>query len=177
MDADTLSDMVNSAKKGGKDNFAPLVDLFWRPAYGLAYQYLGRSQDSEDVVQESFYKAFKHLPSLRKGAKFPAWLFEIIRRECARQSNRSRGMETLPAGMDEAVATKPREDSGDNAVENLRGAINRLPQDLQELIAMHYHGGWKIEDIAAARDKPEHKIWNDLRKARQLLKTMLQATN
>ncbi len=50
-------------------------------AYNLAHWLLGNAQDAEDVTQEAFVRAYKHLDRLR-GEEACAWLLTIVRNEC-----------------------------------------------------------------------------------------------
>ncbi len=62
---------------GDSDAFATLVERYSRPLHRLAYRVTGNEADAEDVVQESFVRAFRGLPQYDGRASFQAWLYRI----------------------------------------------------------------------------------------------------
>ena len=81
---DNLTDeeLVLHAQKGSEAHFNALVDRYTQMVYRLAYGITGRSQDAEDIVQETFLKVFIHLDrfSPSKGT-FKSWLLTIARNQ------------------------------------------------------------------------------------------------
>jgi len=81
---DNLTDeeLVLHAQKGSEAHFNALVDRYTQMVYRLAYGINGRSQDAEDIVQETFLKVFIHLDrfSPSKGT-FKSWLLTIARNQ------------------------------------------------------------------------------------------------
>ena len=81
---DNLTDeeLVLHAQKRSEAHFNALVDRYTQMVYRLAYGITGRSQDAEDIVQETFLKVFIHLDrfSPSKGT-FKSWLLTIARNQ------------------------------------------------------------------------------------------------
>src|SRR5579859_2551481 len=65
------------AKAGDADAFRVLVERHSRPLFRLAYRMTGNQQDAEDVVQESFLRAFRQLSHFDQRASFGTWLYRI----------------------------------------------------------------------------------------------------
>jgi len=64
--------LVTAAKLGDSRAFEDLVGGHERRAFATAHRITGNREDAEDVVQESFHKAFRHLASLKKRPASPA---------------------------------------------------------------------------------------------------------
>lgn len=62
---------------GESDAFRTLVERYSRPLLGLAYRVTGNEADAEDVVQESFIRAFRGLSQYDGRASFQAWVYRI----------------------------------------------------------------------------------------------------
>src|SRR5881397_311747 len=65
------------AKAGDKDGFRLLVERHSRSVFRLAYRITGNEQDAEDVVQETFLRAYKQLESFESRASFGTWIYRI----------------------------------------------------------------------------------------------------
>jgi RNA polymerase sigma-70 factor (ECF subfamily) len=57
--------------------------------YNLAYRMLGNSEDAEDIVQETFYLAFKSYDNFRKDSNVYTWLYRICTNECLKKKTKS----------------------------------------------------------------------------------------
>src|SRR5258706_4243277 len=107
MDGSDVS-LVARARDGDDDAFRELVARHGRNVFRLSYRLTGNEEDAEDVVQESFLKAYRSLPRFEGKSEFGSWLYRITT-NCALDAIRRR--ERLRAG------TRPMsEDAGDEAV-------------------------------------------------------------
>src|SRR3954453_14364927 len=68
---------VALARGGDSEAFRALVDRHSRAVYRLAYGMTGSPQDAEDVVQETFLKAYRQLGRFESRANFGTWLHRI----------------------------------------------------------------------------------------------------
>jgi RNA polymerase sigma-70 factor, ECF subfamily len=68
---------VSKARSGDTDAFRVLVERHSRSLFRLAFRMTGNQQDAEDVVQESFLRAYKQLAKFDERASFGTWLYRI----------------------------------------------------------------------------------------------------
>ena len=73
----TDSAAAEEARKGNQHAFRVLVERHSRPVFRLAFRMTGNQQDAEDVVQESFLRAYKQLARFDERASFGTWLYRI----------------------------------------------------------------------------------------------------
>ena len=69
--------LVTKARTGDTDAFRVLVERHSRALFRLAYRMTGNQQDAEDVVQDSFLRAYKQLARFDERASFGTWLYRI----------------------------------------------------------------------------------------------------
>jgi RNA polymerase sigma-70 factor, ECF subfamily len=74
---DTAADILARARSGDATAFRALVDRHARAVFRLAYRMTGNEHDAEDVVQETFLKAYKNLDSFESRSNFGSWLHRI----------------------------------------------------------------------------------------------------
>ena len=77
--AETIDDLalVRAGKCGDIAAFEELVRRYDRKVFRIAQHLVLNREDAQDVVQEAFLKAFKHLDQFRESAKFSTWLIRI----------------------------------------------------------------------------------------------------
>src|SRR5262249_15072183 len=78
MDATEAAAILANARQGDGDAFRLLVERHSRAVFRLAYRMTGNEQDAEDVVQESFFRAFRQLGRFESRANFGTWLYRIV---------------------------------------------------------------------------------------------------
>src|SRR5271167_5011682 len=107
----TDSAAAEEARKGNQHAFRVLVERHSRPVFRLAFRMTGNEQDAEDVVQETFLRAYRQLNKYEARASFSTWLYRIasnysldlIRMRKRHEDKRERGnaeerdiLQTLP---------------------------------------------------------------------------------
>src|ERR1700690_3313480 len=68
---------VTKARLGDTGAFRGLVDRHSRALFRLAFRMTGNAQDAEDVVQESFFRAYRQLGRFDERASFGTWMYRI----------------------------------------------------------------------------------------------------
>jgi len=74
---DDESVLVSQAKAGNYDAFEALVNRYEKKIYRLGLNVTGNEEDAEDVLQETFLKAFQNLPRFREDSRFYTWIVRI----------------------------------------------------------------------------------------------------
>ena len=69
--------LVAEAKAGSYAAFEELVSRYEKKIYRLGINLTGNPEDAEDVLQETFLKAFQHLPDFREDSRFYTWIVRI----------------------------------------------------------------------------------------------------
>lgn len=135
--------------------------------------WLSRSETvAQDLVQETFLRAWKNLDALRDAESAKPWLFTILRRENARLYERKRfdTVELDDTVAEDAAFASP-ERSGDAA--QVREAILRLPEKYRDPLAMQVLGGMTGDEIAERTGQQPGAVTTQLFRARQRLKDLL----
>ena len=78
MDATESAAVLARARQGDSEAFRALVERHSRSVFRLAFRMTGNEQDAEDVVQESFLRAYRQLGRFESRANFGTWLYRIV---------------------------------------------------------------------------------------------------
>src|SRR5271157_3844143 len=115
--------IVTKARLGDADAFRVLVERHSRPLFRLAFRMTGNQHDAEDVVQESFLRAYRQLGKFDERASFGTWLYRIatncsldVMRSRKRRSKQEAAPEADFSEMEDPVLSLP---SGDPSPERL----------------------------------------------------------
>lgn len=94
---------VARAKSGDAQAFSELVLQYERKIYRLAKHITQNDEDAEDVLQETFLKAYEHLNNFQGNSKFYTWIVRIAVNESLMKLRKRKGDRTVP--LDEPVDT------------------------------------------------------------------------
>jgi RNA polymerase sigma-70 factor (ECF subfamily) len=97
------SALVARAKSGDMDAFSELVTHYDRRVFRMAKQITQNDDDAEDVLQETFLKAYTHLDNFQGNSKFYTWLVRIAVNEALMKLRKRRSDRTVP--LDEPINT------------------------------------------------------------------------
>jgi RNA polymerase sigma-70 factor, ECF subfamily len=95
--------LVNRARAGDTSAFGELVNKYDRKIYRLAKNITQNDQDAEDVLQDTFIKAFQHLDNFQGNSRFYTWLVRIGVNESLMKLRKRKTDRTVP--LDEPVDT------------------------------------------------------------------------
>jgi RNA polymerase sigma-70 factor (ECF subfamily) len=177
---------VARARGGDAEAFRFLVERHSRSVFKVAYRVTGNAEDAEDVVQETFLKAYRQLDRFESRSSFGTWLHRIAM-NCSVDLLRSRPKreqaeeaETLEQlGSVEAVATGTSGPSPERLTasvqigDKVRTAMSRLSPLERAAFVMRHYEGCSIDEISKALDIREnaakHSIFRAVRKMRVAL--------
>jgi RNA polymerase sigma-70 factor (ECF subfamily) len=100
------TDHLAAALQGNADEFSELTEPFRRELQVHCYRILGSLTEAEDMVQETFLRAWKRLSTYQGRSTFRAWLYKIATNACLDALDRGRSRRTLP--MDIYPTSDPR---------------------------------------------------------------------
>jgi RNA polymerase sigma-70 factor (ECF subfamily) len=130
--------MYRAALQGDRDAFETIIRAASRNLFAIAYGILQNREEAEDVVQDTFVKAWKSRWRVRDSAKLPAWLSTIARHR-ARDLARKRRPEPLPEDF-ESPETAGFQVAGQTADLDgeVRSALAQLPELHRAAVTLRY---------------------------------------
>lgn len=154
--------------------YEALVKALHSDLYRYAFWLCHEKQVAEDLVQETFLRAWRALDSLKDEKAAKSWLITILRRENARRFERKR---FDMSEYEEASITDTKSVTTEQELENhwLREKISQLPPEYSEPLILQVLGGFSGEDIAAMLDLNKNTVMTRLFRARNQLKEALEA--
>jgi RNA polymerase sigma factor (sigma-70 family) len=178
MTAEEYSDaeLVAHSLAGDRDAFSRIVSRYQTLICSLAYSRVGNFGQSEDLAQETFITAWKHLRLLREPEKLRSWLCGILRnrilkhfrregREPTRFAEELESAHDSPAG--EMLPSEHVVRREEEAI--LWRALERIPESYREPLILFYREHQSIEAVAVQLDLSEDAVKQRLSRGRKLL--------
>ena len=159
--------------KEKQQRYEALVHAFHGDIYRYAYWLTRDPAVAEDIVQETFLRAWRSLDSLKDEKSAKSWLITIVRRENARRFERKQ-LETVDID-DVPVADEAFHSGNGDDTEDLRILIARLPADYREPLILQLIFGYSGEEIAEQLSLNKNTVMTRLFRARNQLRDMLDS--
>lgn len=180
----------HEAGKGRADSAARLVRLLTPQAYGLAIQMLGRAEDAEDMVQDSFERLWRSAPSDTRGASLATYFNTIVINRCRSLLTGRREQATDHEVLAELQDANQLRDGEGNAVAGegatwpgisasvsqarLAAALSRLPSRQRMAVVMWAYADASVGDIARSLDIDPNATHQLLHRAKLALRSQLE---
>ncbi len=161
--------------------FMPQIDALFNFAMYLS----GNEEDANDLVQDTYMRAFQSIETYQVGSNPKAWLFRILKNnfinEYRKKSRRPQAVDYGDSSIteEELYANHTsfldmRKDIFQNMIgDEVTMAINSLPVDLKTVIVLCDIEGFKYEEIAKIVDAPVGTVRSRIHRARNMLKKQL----
>ena len=175
---------VSRARGGDSEAFCFLVERHSRDVFRLAYRMTGNEHDAEDVVQETFLKAYRKLPGFEERAQFGSWVHRIAA-NCAYDLLRARvrhddRLERTEGPDGDRTLTVPADDpsperllAGREVRRRLRAALARMSALERSAFTLRHVEGMSIAEISRALDldasAAKQSVFRAVRKLRMAL--------
>lgn len=162
--------------------FMPHIEALKTFAFHLTYN----DADADDLVQETYMKAFKFMDKYEKGTNAKAWLFKILKNAYINEY-RKKVKSPQKVDVDDVGLVKTTENQNERLKADLRDdiytnemgdeitrAMDKLPEDFKTVILLCDIEGFSYEEMSKIIDIPVGTIRSRLFRARNALKELLK---
>lgn len=157
----------------GHDKFRRLMEPLFEKMYASAYRLTGSRDDAEDLLQETFLKAYRSIERFEEGTNPGAWVYMIMRNTFLNniRSKKTREVLLFDEEMAERLAdTSESSASEEKMDEELQAVLNSLPPDMKEALVAREINGLSYQEIANAMSLPIGTVKSRINRAREALK-------
>ena len=178
---------VEALRAGDREEFSRLVDTYSGPIYRLALKMLGIPTDAEDVLQNTFMKAFQHLKEFEGRSSLSTWLYRIASNEALMLLRKQRPEITLsdavpedddnsdysPAQFTDWCCLPEDEFLSSESQAALDRAVQHLPETQRIVFILRDIEGLSIQETREALNLSETAVKTRLLRARLRLREEL----
>jgi len=174
--------LIERCLAGDQTAWDEIVRTHWRKVFNLAYKFVGRHDEAEDLAQDIFLKIFKALHTFDRRANFQTWLISISRNLCIdhyRSVRKER--ETMAREVDASdLMPVSRERGPHGELEQIdlrhliREALAALPPALKEAVMLRDLQEFSYQEIADRLNLPEGTVKSRINRGRLELARQLR---
>ena len=180
-----IQELVNKAKQNDEQAISDLYNLTIRRVTFLARKYLKDEDAVNDVLQESYVKAFQSLDSLQEEEKFEKWLNTIVARKCKDYLRKRKDMTFSDIGdedyhpedfvEEERLEFTPEKSTDYSELKNaMANIIDELNAEQKMCVLMYYYQQYNTREIAETLEVKESTIKKRLMTARKKIKEKVE---
>jgi RNA polymerase sigma-70 factor (ECF subfamily) len=168
-------------------NFEDATMPYLDALYNTAYRMTRNSEDAEDLIQETYLKAYKYYDKFQEGTNLKAWLFKIMKNTFI---NAYRKRQQVPPETDfgeiegsfESLVSEevirsikdPEEELVAGVLdEDIQSALEELPEDFRMVVLLADLEGFSYKEIAGILDVPVGTVMSRLYRGRRLLEAAM----
>lgn len=166
--------LVARTREGDDDAFGKLLRRYQRPVLNFVYRLLGNETEAEDVAQETFVRAYRHLSDYDPRRKFSTWLFALARNAAIDRLRYRQRHPTEPLDAAPEPSTVSNEVGNREIGTEIAAAIAELPEDQRTAIVLAEYHDLSHAAIAEVMDSSEKSVESRLYRAKVTLREKLQ---
>jgi RNA polymerase sigma-70 factor (ECF subfamily) len=141
------------------NQFLSIYDRYFNDVYRYVYVKTGNKWDAEDIVSETFRKAYEKIHSLKNDSNPKSWLMSIARNNLIDFYRKKKGL-LVGEELEFYLSPIPFEDpfNESDEMECLRKSLNHLPKEDLEIVNLRYFAGLKFKEMAEILNKEDSSI-------------------
>jgi RNA polymerase sigma-70 factor (ECF subfamily) len=171
------ADLVGRCLDGDAAAWDALARMYRKRVFAIAYKFVARLDEAEDLTQEIFVKLFRALPTYDRRASFDTWLTRVSRNLCIDYYRRRRREEGTFTGdidpdaipLDELVARPDATLEQRDQIALVRRALAKLPPAYRKPVALRDIHELNYEEIAQRLQLPEGTVKSRISRGRREL--------
>ena len=169
------ADLIARVRKGDVEAYNALVSRWEKRVFNYLLRLTGNPDDSLDLSQDVFLKAYQNIRKLDDTARFGPWLFRIAHNETYSHFRKRRP--EVDNGDETLIEREPARGPAPDLTIAVTAALDRLTPEQREAVVLKVYEGFKFDEMAQILGTPVSTIKSRLYTALDLLKTELAPTS
>jgi RNA polymerase sigma-70 factor, ECF subfamily len=181
------NELVKIIRESDQERYGELIERYQGKLFAYIYRLVGSREETEDLLQDVFIKAFRNLNSFDTDKKFSSWIYRIAHNESVNHLKRKSLKRFI--SWEDVVSTKDKletRDFDDDAHktwvrreknQEVEHALNRLPLKYKQVLVLKYYDDKSYEEISEILDKPVNTVGTLINRAKKKLAEELKNDN
>jgi RNA polymerase sigma factor (sigma-70 family) len=175
-------DLLRETLSGQREAYGLLIRKYKDSLYDMARRILSDAEEAEDVIQESFTEAYRHLEKFNHESRFSTWVYSIVLNRVRNRLRRNKTIRwsSLDAGATRDQDSPPIEYSDQKpsilsivenklSLEAVQRAVQTLPLEYRSIFILHYMQDLPLQEVAMRLGRPVSTVKVYLHRARKRL--------
>jgi RNA polymerase sigma-70 factor (ECF subfamily) len=166
-------DLIDGCKTGDQKAQFQIYKLYYKAMFNTSLRIVNDTMEAEDIMQESFLSAFEKIETYSGTVSFGAWLKKIVINRSLETLNRRKAIfediDTHVGIRDESGDDRAQKEEVDVRVEEVKEAIERLPDGYRIILSLYLLEGYDHDEIAEILSINSSTSRSQLSRAKQKL--------
>ncbi len=175
MNPKTDAELVDAICEGDVLSFEVLVKRYQRGLFHFVHRMLRNQHDSEEVVQDTFFRVYRSIEYVDTTKKFSTYIFEIAKNNAIsllRKHKKHISLNQIELQDDEKVYEEFARDELGNSV---RRAVRHLDEKYRKAVVLYYFDDLSYEEVSKKLKVPINTVRTHLRRAKEELRKLLSS--
>ena len=183
------NNLIIAAQKGDRTAFEELIYLYDKNVLGIAYSFLGSSEDAKDIYQEVFLRVFKSIKKFEFRSEFSTWLYRITTNVCLTYRSQKKKLaytsldeeydddDGEPRSLADTLTGEEKTDAkalGSEISERIENGLEKLSPQQRMVFTLKHYKGYKIKEISSMMNCTDGTVKNYLFFATQKMREHLK---
>jgi len=173
------SEIIRTILDGNPQKFSYFIAEYKHMAYSIAFRMVGNREDAEEIVQDSFIRAYKSLNKFRRDSKFSTWFYRIVvNRALSVKSSKNQVVESDLDGIRntnfEQIESDLNELAKSDRTRFITSALDRLSDEDRLLLTLFYLSENSVEEISEITGIKPDNVKMKLSRARKKMYVVLE---
>lgn len=173
---------VRKVLEGDESQFSYFIETYKDMAFSIAFRIVDNIEDAEEVVQDSFFKAFRSLGDFRQDSKFSTWFYKIVV-NCSLSKTKKRKLKI--ADVDPIKSSSMAMELVEEEYRNLGSAeqkriinyaLERLNEEDRVILTLYYLNENTIDEVSEICGIKAENVKMKLHRARKKMYTLLNSS-
>jgi len=163
-----------------------LVNRYQKRIFVYLYRFIGNKEETEDLLQNVFFKVYKYCDNFDTSRKFSSWIYRIAHNEAVNYIKRKNIKKFI--SLEDFVSDKDRIETKSNAKSpmevwiskelrnEMKEALKKIPDKYREVLEMRYFSEKSYEEIGRVLKKPVNTVGTLINRAKQKLESVVRAS-
>ena len=171
--------LIYKVLSGDDEAFTVLVRKHQKSVHALAWRRVGDFHFAEEITQDAFLRAYKHLPKLKDPKQFSGWLYVITNQLCntylRKNTSEIKSLEDVTMAemektfYEQYVSTQHEEEARSHNQELVKKLLEKLPESERTVMTLYYLGEMTAKEISKFLGVSVNTITSRLQRARKRL--------
>ena len=170
------AELIKLAQKGNQESFCSLIEAYEKKIYNIAYKFMRNEHDAQDAAQEAIIKIYTNLHKYLFNSSFSTWMYRVTANTCMdllRKRKANVGIENFENLFVSKEGNPDSESINKELGDNIKKAINLLPEKYIPVIVLKDVNGLKYEEIAEILKLTLGTVKSRIARAREKLRDIL----
>ncbi len=175
----TDNQLVKIIRHGEHERYGELIDRYRGKLFAYLYCLIGQKDETEDILQNVFIKAYKNIARFDQSRKFSSWIYRIAHNEAVNHIKRKYlkkfvSWEDIVTAKDNLEMNGSEDDAGEEwikkeRIKEVHDIVDRLPVKYKQVLILRYFSGKSYKEMAEILGKPVNTVGTLINRAKERL--------